>query len=254
MTEVYKKIVVVGATSMIAQHCLRLLLNDNSNEVKNIFLAGRDKKRLDIIGNDLKIRSRNVLVHTYAFDFNDIGSIESFVQETAADGPLDLVFIAHGYLGEQEVSQNSLEECQHVLQINGISAVLFAEAFAKEMQKSNQGQLAIIGSVAGDRGRKSNYIYGAAKSLVEKYAQGLQHRFAKSNVKISLIKPGPTKTPMTEKLQPKNASFANVDVVASQIVAELKKKSLVIYAPKKWRVIMAIVKNMPTFIMHKLDL
>ena len=91
--------------------------------------------------------------------------------------------------------------CEEALAVNGVSPALFAEAFAGPMQQANQGTLAIIGSVAGDRGRKSNYVYGAAKGLVTRYAQGLQHRLAGTNVKVVLIKPGPTDTPMTAEFE-----------------------------------------------------
>ncbi|OGV25972.1 MAG: hypothetical protein A3F18_01900 [Legionellales bacterium RIFCSPHIGHO2_12_FULL_37_14] len=196
------KIVVVGATSLIAQHCLRLWVQQYSNI--ELYLAGRDKQRLDEVALDLKARTLSALIKTYTF--------------------------------------------------NGISTVLFAEAFAREMQNANKGQLAVIGSIAGDRGRKANYIYGAAKSLVETYVQGLQHRFYKSNVRVSLIKPGPTLTPMTANIQPKRSSLAKVEVVAKQIVNALNQGKGVIYTPKRWRFVMGIIKCMPTFFFHKLDI
>src|SRR5690606_6692309 len=100
------------------------------------------------------------------------------VEDAVKSGPIDLVLIAHGSLPDQIECQNNIQSCRDALEINGISPVLYAGAFAKEMEQANHGTIALIGSVAGDRGRKSNYVYGAAKGLVARYAQGLQHRFA----------------------------------------------------------------------------
>src|SRR5690606_10970477 len=117
--------------------------------------------------------------------------------------------------------EEDLSLCEHTLTINGTSPVMFAEAFAKQMAPLDHGHIALIGSVAGDRGRKSNYVYGAAKGLVTRYAQGLQHRFAKTGVQVTLIKPGPTKTPMTANLK-NTATFANVQYVATGIVTSIE--------------------------------
>ena len=140
------------------------------------------------------------------------------------------------------------------LTVNGISPVLFAEAFAGPMQKANHGTLAIIGSVAGDRGRKSNYVYGAAKGLVARYAQGLQHRLAGTGVKVVLIKPGPTNTPMTAHLKQQGARLANVEDVARLIVKGINQGKPVVYAPGKWALIMMIIRNLPDIVFNKLDI
>ena len=132
--------------------------------------------------------------------------------------------------------------------------MLFAEAFAGHMQKANQGTLAIIGSVAGDRGRKSNYAYGAAKGLVTRYAQGLQHRLANTGVKVVLIKPGPTDTPMTEHLKQQGSRLAAVEDVAKVIVKAISQSKPVVYAPTKWVLIMMVIKHLPRIVFNKLDI
>jgi short-subunit dehydrogenase len=120
------------------------------------------------------------------------------------------------------------------------------------MEKAQQGTLALTGSVAGDRGRKSNYVYGAAKGLVTRYAQGLQHRFAKTPIQIVLIKPGPTATAMTAHLPQRGLAAA--DAVAATIVQGIAQGKPVIYAPSKWAVIMMIIIHLPAFIFNKLDI
>ena len=143
------------------------------------------------------------------------------------------------------------------MHINGISPVLFAEAFAGKMAGVNRGTLGIIGSVAGDRGRKSNYIYGAAKSLVTRYAQGLQHRMAlakHSGVKVVLIKPGPTATPMTAHLTTQTVKMARVEDVAKCIVNGMATGRPVVYAPRKWVVIMMVIRHLPRFVFNRMDI
>jgi decaprenylphospho-beta-D-erythro-pentofuranosid-2-ulose 2-reductase len=245
-----KKIIVVGASSAIAEHCMRLWV---ASEPVELILAGRDEERLNRVVADLKIRQPLIQVQIHVFDFNDLVAIEAFVKTAFASGPVTCALIAQGYLGEQAVCQQNLAACRHVLEVNGLIPVLFAETIANAMEIIGFGQLAVIGSVAGDRGRKSNYIYGAAKGLVERYIEGMQHRFAKSNVKIILIKPGPTATPMTANLQVKG-SLAAVDEVARQVVQAIDQGKGVVYAPRKWAVIMGIVKRLPRFVFERLDI
>jgi hypothetical protein len=122
------------------------------------------------------------------------------------------------------------------------------------MQQAGGGTLALIGSVAGDRGRKSNYTYGAAKGMVARYVQGLQHRLAATNVKVVLIKPGPTETPMTAKLSSQGLSMAAVEEVARIIVSGIDAGKPVIYAPAKWGLIMMIIRHLPRFVFNKMNI
>ncbi|MDD2700464.1 MAG: SDR family NAD(P)-dependent oxidoreductase [Sideroxydans sp.] len=246
-----RKIVIVGATSAIAEHCARLWLK---NEPADLILLGRDAQRIERVAADLKVRSPASTIHILQADFMDPTAIQTTVEIIANQGPVDIALIAHGTLPAQAECQVDLGLCRDTLEINGISPVLFAECFAKHMEASNRGTIAIIGSVAGDRGRKSNYVYGAAKGLVDRYAQGLQHRLAGSAVKVSLIKPGPTQTPMTAHLRSLNVKLAPVDNVAELIVRGIEAGQDVIYAPKKWRLIMLVIKHMPSSIFNKLNI
>ena len=122
------------------------------------------------------------------------------------------------------------------------------------MVRAGHGTLGVIGSVAGDRGRKSNYVYGAGKGLVARYAQGLQHRLAGTGVTVTLIKPGPTRTPMTAHLGDSGPSLADVAKVAATIVSGMEKRRNVVYAPRRWWVIMMIIRHLPRFIFNKMDI
>lgn len=245
------KIVIIGATSAMAEHCARLWVSQANVA---LVLVARDDAKLAQIATDLKVRNANIEVKTLQVDFLSAPAIATLASDISAEGRVDIVLIAHGNLPEQQQCQEELDACYSALNVNGLSPVLFAEAFASHMQKANHGTIAIIGSVAGDRGRKSNYVYGAAKGLVSRYAQGLQHRFASTNVKIVLIKPGPTSTPMTSHLSAQGAKMASVESVAANIVDGIAAAKAVVYTPAKWAIIMMIVRHLPHFIFKKLNL
>ncbi len=246
-----KRIVIVGATSAMAVHCARLWAQGQSQD---FILLGRDVERLERVAIDLRARSSGSRVTTGVTDFAAASQIASTVDAILSTGPVDIVLIAHGSLGDQTRSQQDLAHCQSELEINGISPVLFAEAFAGHLERAGRGTLALIGSVAGDRGRKSNYVYGAAKGMVTRYAQGLQHRFAGSQVKVVLIKPGPTDTPMTSHLKASGAKMAPVEDVARGIVAAIDSGRSVAYVPPIWRVVMMVIRHLPAFVFNKLNI
>ncbi len=221
---------------------------------KIMILLGRDRARTERVAQDLHVRSPQSSITVQTIDFADPAQIQAWVDQVCAAGLPDTVLIAQGTLPDQTACQKDLALNETVLQINAISPVLFAEAFVGHMEKVNSGKLGIIGSVAGDRGRKSNYIYGAAKGLVARYVQGLQHRLAKSNVRVVLIKPGPTDTPMTAALKENGLKMSKVTAVARCIVEGVQKGKPVVYAPAKWAVIMIVIRNLPRFIFNKMDI
>lgn len=246
-----KKIVIVGATSSIAEHCARHWVQSGPVDLS---LLGRDLGRLDRIAADLGVRSPGSNIVTQQVDFLDPSAIQAAVDAIVARGRVDIVLIAQGSLPDQPTCQDDLPACNDALQINAISPVLYAEAFAKHLAAANHGTLVVIGSVAGDRGRKSNYVYGAAKGLVARYLQGLQHRFANTGVRVVLVKPGPTDTPMTAHLKRQGARLAPVETVAEQIVAATAGATSTLYSPRKWRLIMLVIMHLPTFVFKRLNI
>lgn len=245
-----KKIVIVGATSAIAEHCARLW----AKQPVHFVLLGRDASRLERVAADLRVRGPESRVDVVQAEFADPAAIHGTVNEIAVDGAIDIALIAHGSLPEQSDCQSDLQQCRDALVVNGVSPVLYAEAFAQSMADVGRGTIALIGSVAGDRGRKSNYVYGAAKGLVTRYAQGLQHRFAATGVKVVLIKPGPTDTPMTAHLSAKGAKLASVESVAKLIVDGVEAGKSLIYAPGKWALIMLVIRHLPAFVFNKMNI
>ncbi len=245
-----QRLVIVGATSAIAEQCARRWIVTPSD----MLLVGRDPEKLERVAVDLRIRSPLSKITTAVVSFLDTSEIREVIARFADGGPIDIAMVAHGTLPEQGHCQQDLAGCKEALEVNGISPALFMEVIAGHMEAAGKGRLAVIGSVAGDRGRKSNYVYGASKGLLERYAQGLQHRFAGSDVSVTLVKPGPTSTPMTAKLPDSGMGLARAEDVAAAIVKGVRKGKPVIYAPGKWLVIMMVIRHLPRFIFNKLDI
>jgi short-subunit dehydrogenase len=246
-----KHIVIIGATSGMAEHCARLWVQ---SEPVRLTLVGRNREKTEAVAGDLRVRNPACVIESMTANFLDVASIQATVDAIVQQSAPDIVLIAQGTLPDQAECQTDLTLCRDTLEINGLSPVLFAEAFAGPMEKANHGTLALIGSVAGDRGRKSNYVYGSAKGLVSRYAEGLQHRLAKSKVKVVLIKPGPTDTPMTAAFKAKGMKMAPVEEVAREIVAAVDKGKAVVYVPGKWWLIMRVIQHIPRMIFNRLDI
>jgi decaprenylphospho-beta-D-erythro-pentofuranosid-2-ulose 2-reductase len=245
------KIVVVGATSAIAEHCCRFWVAEGPTELTMIV---RDTVKAEKIAADLRVRGSGTTVNVVKGEFFDPLAVGALVDSIAASGPIDIALIAQGWLADQQKSQDDLAFLNASLQINAVSPILFSEAFAQHFVTIGRGTLGIIGSVAGDRGRKANYSYGAAKGFLARYAEGMQHRFAGSDINVVLIKPGPTESPMTADRITKGQRVASTEDVARSIVAAMKRNKPVVYAPPVWQVIMLVVRHIPRFIFNKLSL
>lgn len=247
-----RRIVIVGATSAMAEHCARLWLAEADAD---LVLVGRSSERLRRVAADLAVRSPSSHFECIAADLADPTAIECTVAACTARAP-DIVLIAHGSLSDQSTCQADLQTGYEAMMINGISPALFAEAFAGRMATGGPARLILIGSVAGDRGRQSNYVYGAAKGLLDRYAQGLQHRLAlgRSALKVVMVKPGPTATPMTAHLAAQGQKLAPVEAVAGAIVQGAKKGRAVVYAPGKWRAVMLVIRWLPQTVFHRLSI
>jgi decaprenylphospho-beta-D-erythro-pentofuranosid-2-ulose 2-reductase len=245
-----QRIIIIGGTSAIAEHCARLWLRTPSD----LLLVGRDAAKLSRVVRDLEVRSPDSAVASEQLDFEDPEAIDALLVDYTRSAPIDIALIAHGSLADQALCQQNPVHCSAALVINGISPALFMEAIAARMELAGRGHLVVIGSVAGDRGRKSNYVYGAAKGMLERYAQGMQHRLWGSGISLSLVKPGPTRTPMTAGLDNVGGGLAEVENVAAAIVAGVAKGKPVIYAPGKWFLIMMVIRHLPRFVFNRMDI
>ena len=167
-------------------------------------------------------------------------------------GTIELALLAHGVLGDQQQAEASFPIAEAILGTNFIAPVSLITWLANYFEASHEGTLAVISSVAGDRGRKSNYVYGASKGALNVFVDGVRNRIDRSGVQVLTIKPGFVATPMTAHL-PQNALFATPSKVASGIFNAVKKRKDVVYVPAFWAVIMLILRMIPRRIFKKLN-
>jgi short-subunit dehydrogenase len=234
------KILILGATSAIAEATARRYAAQNAA----LYLVGRDTARLQAIAQDLRVRGA-AQVQLEALDLNAFEQHAAMLDRAEqALGGLDLALIAHGTLPEQQAVQDSVEATLLEFRTNGLSVIALCTLLAPRLLARRGGALAVISSVAGDRGRASNYVYGAAKAAVSAYLSGLRQRLNGSGVLVLTIKPGLVDTPMTRAFK-KGALWAQPDHVARGIVRAIERRHTVVYLPAVWRLIMAIVRAIP---------
>lgn len=244
-----KKILIVGANSAIAQACARRWAQRGDA----LFLAARGAAPLQSLVDDLRVRGVKQIA-SRVFDANELADHAALLAEaTKALGGLDTILIAHGTLTDQMRAQTDQAYALAELATNGTSVVSLMGLAAEQFEQQGQGAIAVISSVAGDRGRQSNYVYGSAKALVSAFASGLRQRMSKKGVTVTTIKPGFVDTPMTASFK-KGALWAQPDQVAKDIVQAVDKGATVVYTPGFWRVIMLIIKHIPEFVFIKLTL
>ena len=244
-----QKILIVGATSAIAEATARLWAVRGDA----LFLVGRKSERLEVIADDLRVRGA-ASVSCFTMDACDTAAHAGMLEaaETALGG-LDVALIAHGSLPDQKSCEASVELTLREIDTNALSVIALATLVGGFFEKQGAGSLAVISSVAGDRGRQSNYVYGAAKGMVSIFLQGLRNRLAKKGVQVLTIKPGFVDTPMTATFK-KGALWAKPGDIARGIVRAVDKKSDEVYLPGFWWVIMSIIRHIPERVFKKLSL
>jgi short-subunit dehydrogenase len=244
-----KRILVFGATSAICHEVLKLYAAQGAS----FFLVARNSDKVAAIADDLQARGASV-VATRCYDFNDWHQHEDAVSQGAQSlGEIDIAIVAHGSLPEQAACESSSVALKACMDDNFTSAAIVAEACAQQLSRQGRGTLAVVSSVAGDRGRKSNYAYGAAKAGIDALLQGLQGRFAGSAVNIVNIKPGMIISPMTAHMQ-HGAIWATAADIAPAIQSAINSGRRVCYVPGYWRLIMFIIRTLPTAVLARLPI
>jgi decaprenylphospho-beta-D-erythro-pentofuranosid-2-ulose 2-reductase len=240
------RVLIVGATSGIAQE----LAKQFAGRGFDLVLAARDQEELQILAADAKIRGLKygVQVQTLSFSALDYESHAAFWKEC---GDVDGVICCFGLLEGEIEARSDWEHCRKLLEINFNANVSLLNLVANDFEARKHGFIAVLGSVAGDRGRSANYIYGSAKSGLATYAEGLRQRLFHSGVSVTTIKPGPVDTGMTWGMD-KLPLLVPPEKVASDIYRGLRRKADVVYSPLPWRVIMAIMRFVPARIWKKL--
>lgn len=242
-----KTALILGATSDIANACSEQL----AQQGYHLQLAGRNENSLSTIKSDLEIRFK-ASVSTHIFDALNFDGHSKFYQELGASP--DLVICAFGILGDQTTAENDWALCKEIMDANYTGAVSILNIVANDMAQKKSGAIVGISSVAGERGRMSNYIYGSAKAGFTAYLSGLRNRMEKVGVHVLTVKPGFVQTKMTEGLPLPKPLTAMPEQVAKGILKAVKKGSNEVYILGIWRLIMLIIRNIPEFIFKKLSM
>jgi decaprenylphospho-beta-D-erythro-pentofuranosid-2-ulose 2-reductase len=243
------RILVLGATSAIAMAVMRQLVGPSAH----FFLVARSKEKLTAVAQDLLVRGARQ-VDMIVTNLDDTQAHAQVLKvATTQLGGIDFVLIAHGVLGDQTAAEQDYFVAEPILVTNLLSPVSLLTWLANYCVAQSSGTLAVISSVAGDRGRKSNYVYGAAKAGLDAFLSGLRNRCDRAGVQVLTIKPGFVATPMTAHIS-KNRLFASPERVAGDILRAVQRRRDVVYVPWFWRPIMAIIKAVPERIFKSRDL
>lgn len=245
----FKNIVIIGATSSIAHQTALLFAKEGASFV----LAGRNQNRLASCAGDLQSRGAKSVFTIIMDATNPTGYEQIFQQSISLLGEIDLLYVAHGSLTDQDRANNDTLYALEELTVNFNSAVGYILTFAGYFEQKKSGTIALLSSVAGERGRAGNYIYGAAKGGLSIFLQGLRNRLSKSNVNVLTIKPGFVDTPMTADI-PHNVLFAKPELIAKNIYTAIIHGKDVVYLPWFWLWIMLIIRSIPERIFKKLSI
>ena len=242
-----KNILIIGATSAIAKECAKIWAERGDK----LFLVARNEENVKNIAENL-INKNNIFTKTFCFDFNQLNEHVRMLDMAEKElENIDLVLIAHGTLLDQKECEANVELAITEIKNNALSTVSLLTHLANRFERKKKGTIAVISSVAGERGRASNYVYGSSKALVTTFASGLRQRLDKFNVKVLTIKLGSVDTPMTSKFN-KGFLWSTPQTVAKKIVQSIDSGKDEVYLPGFWYLIFLVIKSIPNSIFKKL--
>ena len=243
-------VLILGATSAIGRAVAREL----AARGRSLILAGRDERELDAQARDLRVRYGTEAT-CRSFEATDLDGHPAFFEAclTDCDGVLGGVVACHGYAGSQVEAERDWRVAKAIFDINCLSVIRLLELAAPELERAGGGFICVIGSVAGDRGRRSHYLYGCAKAAIATYLAGLRHRLSRSGVSVTTVKPGYVDTPMTFGLKGVFLA-ASPARVGRDIRRAIERRRSVVYTPWFWRWIMLVVRMIPEPIFKRLNL
>jgi decaprenylphospho-beta-D-erythro-pentofuranosid-2-ulose 2-reductase len=244
-----RRILVLGATSGIAEACIRLWAARGDS----LYLVARNHDKLLAVAADASTRGASY-VDTAVADLDDTAAHPELLAHAINSlAGLDVVFLALGVLGDQTAAERGFAEAEQILHTNLVAPASLLTWLASYCAQRHSGTLAVLSSVAGERGRKSNYVYGSSKAGLTAFVDGLRNRIDREGVRVMTIKPGPVKTAMTEGMKD-HAKMADPEKVAATLVKAIDRGQDVVYVPGIWRVIMAVIRAIPDRIFKKLNL
>ena len=242
-----KRVLIIGVTSRIAQETGRLFAESGARMV----VTGRDVKKLSRVISDLRTRGAEH-VDGMLLDAMKVEEYQRIITEAIRSlGGMDVALIAHGMLPVKAEDQENADRVLELLQVNAVSVLVLVTLLTKVMIEQRYGCIAVISSVAGDRGRASNYAYGAAKGAVSIFLEGLRMHTARKGVSVLTVKPGIVDTPMTEHVGP---WFLKADPsrVGRRIFRAIQRKERVVYVPWYWRWISLTIRHLPGGIIYRI--
>lgn len=243
-------IFIAGATSAIAQAWARL----RAVQGDNFYLIGRDNTKLEIVKQDLLARGARS-VYCRALDLAQAQDYGALVEQVYTHWPqVDIALFAQGSMPEQRALEKDVTALRPMFELNAMSYMQPATLIAGRMAQTKTGSLVLISSPAGDRGRQSNYFYGASKAAVTVFSAGLRNHMAKNGVQVLTMKPGFVDTPMTAAMEKSGPLWAMPEQIAFCIENGIRKNKDVVYAPWFWQYIMLIIRYIPEFVFKRLSL
>ena len=245
-----RNLLIIGATSAIAEATARRFAATGTR----FYLVGRNTERLAAIAGDLEIRSGQPVVHE-SLNLDQIDQHPALLEQVSQTfGGIDIALIAPGTLPDQNACQQSVTATLAAIHTNALSVISLATLLGNLFEERGRGTLIAISSVAGDRGRQSNYVYGAAKGMVSLFLQGLRNRLNSQGVQVITVKPGFVDTPMTAAFEKKGLLWAQPDQIAQGIVAAVERGRDEVYLPWFWRWIMLVILHLPEGVFKRLTL
>jgi short-subunit dehydrogenase len=241
-------VLILGATSDVAVACAHQYAQKGSD----LYLAGRDVKKLEVLVNDLRIRYSGRKITPVTFDAVAFEAHKTFYDQL--NPKPEITICVFGLLGDQQVSASDWAACKRVIDSNYTGAVSILNVVANDYEAKKSGTIVGISSVAGERGRQSNYIYGSAKAGFTAYLSGLRNRLTASGAHVVTVKPGFIYTRMTEGLKLPKPLTAKPEHLAKAIFKSVGKRKNVIYVLPVWRLVMLIIRNIPEGVFKKLKL
>ncbi|MEM7372180.1 MAG: SDR family oxidoreductase [Bacteroidota bacterium] len=242
-----RNVLILGAHSDIA----RAIAHQYAQEGAKLILAARNSKRLEADVSDLGIRYH---VQADIVEFDALAYTDHLTFYESLSVKPDLVFCVFGYLGQQEVAEKEWSQAKEILEVNFLGAASVLHHIANDMESRKEGIIVGISSVAGERGRASNYLYGSGKAGFTALLSGLRNRLVKSGVHVLTVKPGFVATAMTEEMDLPPLLTSTPEKVARDIKKAVRKQKNVLYTKWMWRYIMLVIRHIPESIFKKLSL
>ena len=241
-TVLQKKVLIIGATSAIAQATAVLF----AKEKYELYLLARDKEKLTTLKQKLKYLGAS-LVDIHSFQADNLPELKNKLTRIFQKTKIDIALIAHGILPKQKLAEKNWELLHETIQTNIVATLFVLEFIADKMEQEKQGSIVTITSIAVDNSNHTNYIYASSKAMVASFLRGLRIRLAVSKVKVIDVRPALVKTPMTAHLQKKY--YATTHDVAAAILQAILQQKYVIYIPSYWRWVMLVIRNIPNNIL-----